>query len=82
MDPEFVAKFGAPADDQVLVLPLLLKEKVAALVYADAGVEGGRKAGRRRRRIAGAGDQRMARSCVAAQAGAERGVSRGAGREG
>lgn len=43
MDPEFVARFGAPADDQMLVLPLLLKEKVAALVYADAGVEGGGK---------------------------------------
>jgi hypothetical protein len=41
IDPEFVAKFGAPANDQVLVLPLLLKEKVAALVYADAGVEAG-----------------------------------------
>ena len=43
IDPEFVSQFGAPADDQVLVLPLLLKEKVAALVYADAGVEGGGK---------------------------------------
>ena len=43
IDPEFVARFGAPADDQVLVLPLLLKEKVAALVYADAGVEGAGK---------------------------------------
>ena len=43
IDPEFVSKFGAPADDRVLVLPLLLKEKVAALVYADAGVEGGGK---------------------------------------
>jgi hypothetical protein len=43
IDPEFVAKFGAPADDQVLVLPLLLKEKVAALVYADSGVEKGGK---------------------------------------
>ncbi|MGA9811645.1 MAG: hypothetical protein WBQ64_02645 [Terriglobales bacterium] len=42
IDPEFVAKFGAPADDQVLVLPLLLKEKVAALVYADAGSDGGK----------------------------------------
>ena len=42
IDPEFVAKFGAPADDQVLVLPLLLKEKVAALVYADAGADGGK----------------------------------------
>jgi hypothetical protein len=43
VDPEFVTKFGAPAGDQVLVLPLLLKEKVAALVYADAGMEGGGK---------------------------------------
>jgi hypothetical protein len=43
VDPEFVAQFGAPADDRVLVLPLLLKEKVAALVYADAGSEGGGK---------------------------------------
>ncbi len=43
IDPEFVSKFGAPADDQVLLLPLLLKEKVAALVYADAGIEGGGK---------------------------------------
>src|SRR4029078_7821936 len=40
IDPEFVAKFGAPAADHVLVLPLLLKEKVAALVYADAGADG------------------------------------------
>jgi hypothetical protein len=37
MDAEFVSRFGAPADDHLLVLPLLLKEKVAALVYADAG---------------------------------------------
>jgi hypothetical protein len=43
IDPEFVSTFGAPADDRLLVLPLLLKEKVAALVYADAGVEGGGK---------------------------------------
>jgi hypothetical protein len=43
MDPEFVSKFGAAADDKLLVLPLLLKEKVAALVYADVGVEGGGK---------------------------------------
>lgn len=43
IDPEFVSQFGAPADDRVLVLPLLLKEKVAALVYADAGAEGGGK---------------------------------------
>jgi hypothetical protein len=43
IDPEFVSKFGAPANGQALVLPLLLKEKVAALVYADAGVESGGK---------------------------------------
>jgi hypothetical protein len=43
IDPEFVARFGAPADDKLLVLPLLLKEKVAALVYADSGAEGGGK---------------------------------------
>jgi hypothetical protein len=43
IDPEFVAKFGAPVDDHVLVLPLLLKEKVAALVYADAGADRGGK---------------------------------------
>ncbi|MGH9547071.1 MAG: hypothetical protein ACRD23_17840 [Terriglobales bacterium] len=43
IDPEFVARFGAPADDHLLVLPLLLKEKVAALVYADGGVDGGGK---------------------------------------
>jgi hypothetical protein len=43
IDSEFVAQFGAPADDRVLVLPLVLKEKVAALVYADAGSEGGGK---------------------------------------
>ncbi len=43
IDPEFVSRFGGSADDQVLVLPLVLKEKVAALVYADAGVEAGGK---------------------------------------
>jgi hypothetical protein len=43
IDPQFVAQFGAAADDQVLVLPLLLKDKIAALVYADAGAEPGGK---------------------------------------
>jgi len=43
MDPRFVSEFGAPSDDQVLVLPLVLKEKVAALVCADAGTEAGGK---------------------------------------
>jgi hypothetical protein len=43
VDQEFISHFGPPADDRALVLPLLLKEKVAALVYADAGVEAGGK---------------------------------------
>jgi hypothetical protein len=43
MDPGFVSRFGAPADDQILMLPLLLKDKVAALIYADSGVEAGGK---------------------------------------
>lgn len=43
MDSRFTSQFGAPADDQVLLLPLVLKEKVAALVYADAGAEAGGK---------------------------------------
>jgi hypothetical protein len=37
MDPKFISQFGAPAEDQVLLLPLRLKDKVAALVYADGG---------------------------------------------
>lgn len=41
MDTRFVAEFGAAGDDHVLVLPLLLKDKVAALVYADPGAETG-----------------------------------------
>jgi len=36
----FVEHFGTPANEQVLVLPLALKEKVAALVYADGGDNG------------------------------------------
>ncbi len=43
IDPEFISRFGGSADDQLLVLPLVLKEKVAALVYADAGSEAGGK---------------------------------------
>lgn len=39
IDPEFISRFGASTNNQLLVLPLVLKEKVAALVYADAGVE-------------------------------------------
>jgi hypothetical protein len=41
MGKSFVDQFGGPANEQVLMLPLLLKDKVAALVYADGG-EGGK----------------------------------------
>jgi len=40
MGGRFVEQFGAPANEQLLVLPLLLKDKVAALVYADGGASG------------------------------------------
>lgn len=43
IDPQLIAHFGAPSDDQALILPLLLKDKVAALVYADAGTDGSGK---------------------------------------
>ncbi len=38
-DAEFVSAFGLPSGP-VIVLPLLLKDKVAALVYADGGADG------------------------------------------
>jgi hypothetical protein len=40
MGAQFAEHFGRPANEQVLVLPLALKEKVAALVYADGGDSG------------------------------------------
>jgi len=40
MGATFVSAFGKPANDQVIVLPLLLKDKIAALVYADGGDQG------------------------------------------
>src|SRR5579863_6258311 len=40
MGGRFVEQFGGPANEQVLVLPLVLKDKVAALVYADGGDSG------------------------------------------
>jgi hypothetical protein len=36
-DGGFMASVGAPAEDKCLVLPLVVKEKVVALIYADAG---------------------------------------------
>jgi hypothetical protein len=41
VDPAFVSNFGASTDRRVLILPLLLKDKVAALVYTDAGTDEG-----------------------------------------
>ena len=41
VDARFLTHFRAPADGRVLFLPLLLKDKIAALVYADAGVKPG-----------------------------------------
>ncbi|HKC71098.1 MAG TPA: hypothetical protein VKB60_05715, partial [Terriglobales bacterium] len=40
LDVAFTSTFGAPQDDRVILLPLLLKERVAAVLYADAGMEG------------------------------------------
>jgi hypothetical protein len=40
MGNRFIEQFGGPANEQVLILPLLLKEKVAALLYADGGADG------------------------------------------
>jgi hypothetical protein len=40
MDHRFVKQFGGPENEQILVLPLVLKEKVAALLYADGGANG------------------------------------------
>jgi hypothetical protein len=40
MGGRFVDRFGAPENEQLLVLPLVLKDKVAALLYADGGADG------------------------------------------
>jgi hypothetical protein len=43
-DAVFVSTYGAPADGtNALVLPLVVRDKVAALVYADAGLSPGGK---------------------------------------
>lgn len=41
MDGEFTSTFATPRDNRVFLLPLLLKERVAAVLYADAGTEDG-----------------------------------------
>lgn len=40
-DSGFVNSVAAPADDKCLVIPLVVKERVAALLYADAGAAPG-----------------------------------------
>lgn len=40
-DPTFVSSVVPPAEDSCLVLPLVVKERVAALLYADAGAAPG-----------------------------------------
>jgi hypothetical protein len=37
MDRRFVKQFGGPENEQILLLPLVLKDKVAAILYADGG---------------------------------------------
>src|SRR6266536_1025547 len=38
-DSRFLEEFGTPASGEILLLPLVLKDKVAALVYADRGTD-------------------------------------------
>lgn len=40
IDQRFLTEFGSPGNGEARLLPLLLKDKVAALVYADGGTEG------------------------------------------
>lgn len=39
-DSSFAIRFGSPANGNVSLLPLVIKDKVAALLYADGGDEG------------------------------------------
>ncbi len=39
-DPDFITRFAPPANQQVVVFPLIVRDKVAGLLYADAGVNG------------------------------------------
>lgn len=41
-DPGFIESAGIPADGNALVVPLLVREKVPAVIYADAGTQGGK----------------------------------------
>lgn len=40
-DQNFTSKFGSPADGKLTLLPLLLKDKISALIYADGGSQAG-----------------------------------------
>jgi len=40
IDGRFVERFGGPGNEQILILPLVLKDKVAALLYSDGGADG------------------------------------------
>jgi hypothetical protein len=40
-DANFLQHFGSPASAEARILPLILKDKVAALLYADSGSEAG-----------------------------------------
>lgn len=39
LDARFLREFGTPASGEARILPLILKDKVAALVYADSGAD-------------------------------------------
>jgi hypothetical protein len=39
LDARFLEEFGKPASGEGRILPLILKDKVAALVYADSGID-------------------------------------------
>jgi hypothetical protein len=39
MDARFLQEFGTPVSGEASILPLILKDKVAALVYADSGTD-------------------------------------------
>ncbi len=41
-DPAFLARVGHAAGGNAILLPLVLRDKVSALVYADCGLEGGK----------------------------------------
>jgi hypothetical protein len=41
LEPNFATRFEVPAEDHCILLPLMMRDKVAALLYADAGTEKG-----------------------------------------